>query len=252
MSAIQIEVETDTEAAARRDSPARVVRVWDLPIRIFHWLLVLGIAAAYVTSQLGGDWMQWHGRIGAVVLALLVFRLVWGFIGTSHARFASFVPTPRRVHEYLQGRWRGAGHNPLGAVSVIVLLTLVAAQVITGLYSSDDIAFSGPLSGWIGKRASEQLTGWHAQIFNALAGFILLHILAIVFYLLVRRANLVAAMITGNKPVSGAPEATVAQRPGWQFFAAVCVAIAVSWLIFRVSPPVQSESAAAPVATADW
>jgi cytochrome b len=252
MSAIQVDVEIETEAAVRRESPARVVRVWDLPLRIFHWLLVVGIAGAYVTSQLGGDWMRWHGRIGSLVLALLVFRLIWGFIGTPHARFASFVPTPRRVVAYVRGRWRGAGHSPLGALSVIFLLTLVAAQVVTGLFSNDDIGFSGPLADWIGKDASEQLTGWHEQLFDALAGFILLHILAIVFYLVVRRSNLVAAMITGNKSVPGEHEATIAQRLTWQFIAAAFVAASVSWLVFRASPPVQAEPAVMPAATADW
>lgn len=252
MSAIQVDVEAETAAATRHDLPMRVVRVWDLPLRIFHWLLVAAIAAAYVTSQLGGDWMRWHGRIGALVLTLLIFRLLWGFIGTPHARFGSFVPTPSRLKAYLQRRWRGAGHNPLGALSVIALLTLVAAQVVTGLFSNDDIAFSGPLVHWIGKNASEQFTGWHEQIFDALAGFMLLHLFAIVFYLVVRRSNLVAAMITGNKSVPGGQAATIVERLTRRFIAAAFVAVAVSWLIFRPSPPVQAEPAAAPVATADW
>jgi cytochrome b len=252
MSTIQVDVETETQAGVRRESPVRVVRVWDLPLRIFHWALVAAIVAAYVTSQLGGDWMRWHGRIGSVVLGLLVFRLVWGFIGTSHARFASFVPTPRRLVTYLEGRWRGAGHNPLGALSVIALLALVATQVITGLFSNDDIAFGGAWSNWIGKSASERLTGWHEQVFNVLAGFILLHVLAIIFYLVVRRSNLVAAMITGNKSVSSAQETPARKRLTWQLIAAVFVALVVPWLIFRGSPADQVETADAPAATADW
>lgn len=252
MSTLQVEIETETQAAVRRESPVRVIRVWDLPLRVFHWLLVVAIAAAYITSQLGGDWMRWHGRIGSFVLGLSVFRLIWGFIGTPHARFATFAPTPHRVIAYLKGRWRGAGHNPLGALSVIALLTLVAAQVVTGLFSNDDIAFAGPWSNWIDKSASERLTAWHEQLFNVLAGCILLHLLAILFYLVVRRSNLVAAMITGNKSVASEPETTVGKRLTWQFVAAVFVAASVPWLIFRDSPPAQAEAAAAPVATADW
>ncbi|HWK49430.1 MAG TPA: cytochrome b/b6 domain-containing protein [Steroidobacter sp.] len=251
MSATPIEVAVDTQAAVRHES---AVRVWDLPVRIFHWSLVVAIVAAYVTSQLGGEWMRWHGRIGSFVLALLVFRLIWGFIGTPHARFAGFVPTPNRLIAYFKGQWRGVGHSPLGALSVIALLTLVAAQVVTGLFSNDDIAFSGPWAHWIAKGTSERLTGWHEQIFNALAGFILLHVLAIAFYLVARRSNLVAAMITGNKVLSGgAPEAAAAmQRPGWRLIAAVMVAVSVPWLIFREIPPAQAQPVAAPAATADW
>jgi len=236
----------------RHESRVRVVRVWDLPLRIFHWSLVVAIVAAYLTSQLGGEWMRWHGRIGSFVLGLLVFRLVWGFIGTPPARFASFVPTPRRVIAYLQGRWPGVGHNPLGALSVIALLTLVAAQVVTGLFSNDDIAFAGPWSSWIGKSASERLTGRHQQLFNVLAGFILLHLSAIVFYRVVRRTNLVAAMITGNKSVPSGQGMPLGKRLTWQLVAAVFVAASVPWLIFRDSPPAQAEAAAVPAATADW
>ena len=250
MSTIDVDVEMDTQAAARRETPVRAVRVWDLPLRIFHWTLVVAIAAAYVTSQLGGDWMRWHGRIGALVLALLVFRWIWGFIGTPHARFASFMPTPSRVVAYLPGRWRGVGHSPLGALSVIALLTLVAAQVVTGLFSNDDIAFAGPGSDWIGKTGSERLTGWHEQLFNVLAGFILLHLVAILFHHVVRRSNLLAAMITGNKAVSSAQETPASKRLTWPFAVAVFVAASVPWLIFRESPAVQAEAAVAPAS--DW
>jgi hypothetical protein len=136
-------------------------------------------------------------------------------------------------------------------LSVIALLMLVAAQVVTGLFSNDDIAFAGPWSNWIDKSASERLTGWHEQLFNVLAGFILLHLMAIVFYLVVRRSNLVAAMITGNKPVSSGQETPVGKRLTWQFVAAVFVAVSVPWLIFRDTPPAQAE-APTPAATADW
>lgn len=250
MSAIEAEI--DAEAVAPRESHVRVVRVWDLPLRIFHWLLVIAIASAYVTAELGGEWAVWHGRIGSFVLALLVFRLIWGFVGTQHARFSSFLPTPRRVIAHLAGRWQSAGHNPLGALSVIALLSLVAAQVATGLFSNDDIAFSGPLSSWISRSASEQLTGWHAQIFNVLAGFIVLHVVAILFYLLVRRSNLVAAMITGKKPVPGGRELAPVRHLPWRFLAAVLVAVSVSSLTFREGSSTPAEAVAAPTATADW
>src|SRR5688572_2400570 len=117
MSAIPIDTGTDAAEESRAGS-VRVVQVWDLPLRIFHWALMISILAAYVTAEFGGsEWARVHGWIGSFVLALLVFRVIWGFIGTQHARFLSFIPTPARVAAYLNGRWQGAGHNPLGALS---------------------------------------------------------------------------------------------------------------------------------------
>ena len=251
MSAIPIEA---SAGAAAKDSPQRTgtVQVWDLPLRIFHWALVLAIVAAYVTAEFGGsEWAQWHGRIGAVVLALLVFRLVWGFIGTHHARFASFAPTPSRIAAYLRGRWQRAGHNPLGALSVFALLFVVAAQVTTGLFANDDIAFAGPWSDWVSQSTSDRLTGWHQQIFYVLAGFIGLHLVAILFYLLIRKSNLVSPMITGKQAVVAAPPAATKHLTA-RFIVAVLIAVATSWLAFRDAPTARAEAATPPAATADW
>lgn len=254
MSAIPIEAGRDAATAQGGLNGARVVQVWDLPLRIFHWTLVVAIAAAYVTAEFGGsEWARWHGRIGAFVLALLVFRFVWGFIGTQHARFRSFVPTPARVAAYLSGRWQSAGHNPLGALSVIALLLLVAVQIVTGLFANDDISFAGPLSDWVSKGTSDGFTGWHQRIFYVLAGFIGLHLLAILFYLLIRRSNLVSPMISGKKLLA-TDERVVAppKQLAWRFLVAVLIAAAVSLLAFRDAPPALAETIAPPAATADW
>lgn len=244
MSAIPAEAGADAGKAAIE----REVQVWDLPLRLFHWALAVSIAAAYVTAEFGGsERADWHGRIGSFVLALLVFRVIWGFIGTRHARFRSFLPTPARVVAYLSGRWRGAGHNPLGALSVIALLVLVAAQVATGLFANDDIAFAGPLSDRIGKSTSDWLTGWHEQIFYVLAVFIGLHMAAVTFYLVVRKSNLVVPMITGRKAL---PDAQPAPTPGLpvRFVVAVLIAGAASWFVFSNPSAVTTT----PPVTADW
>lgn len=231
----------------------RTVQVWDLPLRIFHWVLVIAIAAAYVTAEFGGsEWAQWHGRIGCFVLALLVFRVIWGFIGTQHARFRSFVPTPTRIARYLAGRWQGAGHNPLGALSVIALLLLLAAQVVTGLFANDDIAFAGPLSDWIGKSTSDRLTSWHQQLFYVLASVIGLHLVAVLFYLLFRQSNLIAPMITGNKVIATSEPPLELENLRWRFVAAVIVATTISWLAFKDSSSPRADTAPPPAATADW
>lgn len=235
------------------DERPRVVQVWDLPLRIFHWLLVIAIVAAYVTAEFGGSaWADWHGRIGSFVLALLVFRVLWGFIGTQHARFLNFLPTPARIRAYVAGRWQGAGHNPLGALSVIALLLLVAAQVVTGLFSNDDITFSGPLADLVGKGTSDRLTGWHQELFYVLAAFIGLHLLAIVCYWLIRKSNLVAPMITGKKVLATGESPRATRHLAWRFAAAVIVAAAMSWLTFRDSSSPQAETVAPPAATPDW
>lgn len=177
------------------------VKLWDLPTRLFHWLLVILIVAAIATGKIGGNAMVWHGRIGLAILGLIAFRLAWGLVGSTYARFASFLPTPSSISEYLRGQWRGLGHNPLGALSVLGLLAVIAAQVGTGLFSNDDIAFRGPLFGLIDKDFSDTLTTFHRQIINALIALIALHLCAIAFYTHVRKDNLVKPMITGWKNV---------------------------------------------------
>lgn len=187
------------------------VHIWDLPLRIFHWLLAFAVTAAYVTAKLGGAWMDWHGRLGVFILGLLIFRIVWGFIGSTHARFTSFFPTWSRMSAYVRGQWQGVGHNPLGALSVLALLAVVGVQVSTGLFANDDIAFEGPLKTLVDKSLSDQFTGWHSLIFNVLFGLIILHVLAIVFYRWVKKTNLVGPMLTGKKEIPTALAATVVQ-----------------------------------------
>lgn len=182
-------------------------RVWDLPIRLFHWLLVASIAFAYVSGTLGGNLIDWHGRIGFVIIGLVVFRIVWGFIGTPTARFATFVRGPAAIRAYLRGEWRGLGHNPIGALSVLGLLALVAVQAATGLFTNDDIAYQGPFADWVGKDVSDRFHSWHALLQNGLLALIGVHVLAIVFYLRVKKENLVKPMITGWKATEPAGRA---------------------------------------------
>ena len=178
------------------------IKLWDLPTRLFHWLLVILIIAAVVTAKIGGNAMDWHGRIGLSILGLITFRLVWGFVGSHHSRFTSFWPKPSSVRAYLRGDWHGTGHNPLGALSVIALLGLISVQVLTGLFSNDDIAFNGPLLDLISKELSDQLTGLHKRSVNALMALIVLHLGAIAFYTVLKKDSLIKPMITGWKDVA--------------------------------------------------
>lgn len=176
-------------------------RIWDLPIRLFHWSLVASVAFAYVSGKVGGNLIEWHGRAGYLIIGLVIFRIVWGFVGTTTARFASFIRGPGAIRDYLRGEWRGIGHNPIGALSVLGLLALVGAQAATGLFTNDDIAFQGPFADLVGKEASDSFHSWHAWLQNGLLALIVLHVGAIAFYLRVKGENLVKPMITGWRNV---------------------------------------------------
>lgn len=236
-----------------------VIRVWDFPLRLFHWLLVLAVVFSIVSGELGGNLMDWHERSGLLILGLLVFRLLWGFIGSRNARFCNFFPTPSRLTAYLRGNWQGQGHTPLGALSVIALLLILTALVGTGLFANDDITFQGPLFALVSKDASDKLSGWHDKLFYVLAALAILHIAAIVFYARVKKRNLVMPMLTGKKTVS-AHDAPSAQSKlscrsiAWRFLAALLISGAAVCVVNHgvkkpAPPPAQKAPAAA---TPDW
>lgn len=175
------------------------IRLWDLPTRLFHWLLVLAVLAAVASGQIGGNWIDWHAKIGLAICGLLVFRVVWGVVGSTYARFAQFFPTPAKIKAYLAGQWQGEGHNPLGALSVFGLLGLLILQVGTGLFANDDIAFTGPLFDVVSKAVSNRLTGLHHLVSDLLIGLVLLHVAAIAYYGHVKKQKLLKPMITGWK-----------------------------------------------------
>lgn len=178
-------------------------RLWDLPTRLFHWLLVVAIVAAVTTGQLGGNLIVWHGRIGIFIVGLIVFRLLWGVLGSTYARFHQFFPTPAKIAAYLRGEWQQPGHNPLGALSVFALLGLIGFQATTGLFANDDIAFNGPLYDLVGREWSNRLSGLHHLASNGLYVLIALHLGAIAFYGHVKKNNLVRPMINGWREGEG-------------------------------------------------
>jgi cytochrome b len=192
--------------ASSKTAPAEVAktRVWDLPTRLFHWSLAVCLITTYVTGRIGGNAMDWHMRGGFTVLALVLFRIVWGFIGGHHARFANFVRGPAVVMEYLRTIRTGihrptAGHNPAGALSVLALLALLLAQAGLGLFANDDIATEGPLAKFVSDSTSSLLTQLHRINANVLLGLVALHLAAIAFYFFRKGENLIAPMIFGDK-----------------------------------------------------
>ncbi len=223
------------------------VRIWDLPTRLFHWALAACIVGSFATAWTGGNAMVWHGRLGYAVAALLLFRLAWGLIGGRWSRFASFWPTPARLRRYLRGQARPedvAGHNPLGAFSVLAMLAALMAQVGTGLFSDDEIGFSGPLSGTVSgavvKAASRYHKGWGEPLLIAL---IVLHLLAITVYA-VRGNNLVRPMLSGDKHLpSGESVRPAADGFGRRLTALIVLALAAAlvwWVVSSAPPPAMS------------
>lgn len=184
------------------------VRVWDVPVRVFHWVLVALILTSWVTSEIGGNAMTYHMWSGYAILTLVVSRIVWGFIGSEHARFRAILYGPRAMIGYASGLFGSGsryylGHNPIGGISVILMLASVLLQASTGLFANDDIATEGPLAHLVSGETSSLLTTIHRWNFWVLTALIALHVAAALFYLFVKRENLIGAMFTGRKRVPG-------------------------------------------------
>ncbi len=195
----------DTSRQVKDAAPLRPVRVWDLPTRLFHWLLVGAVVGLAITGQIGGGALQWHFRLGYLVLALLVFRLLWGLAGGRWSRFGSFVHGPATILRHLRGQSAAdelhhVGHNPLGALSVLAMLGLLAVQVACGLVADDEIANVGPLNHLVSSNVAALATGWHKGPGKLLLiALIVLHVGAIVFYRVRKNTDLVGPMLRGDK-----------------------------------------------------
>ena len=179
----------------------RPILLWDLPTRLAHWSLAALLLASVVSVKIGGNAMVWHGRCGLAILGVVAFRVMWGLVGSTYARFAYFLPTPAAIRAYLRGHWRGIGHNPLGALSVLALLSLMAGQALAGAFANDDIAFYGPLYHAVSGELSGWLTGLHRQAEWIVYGLVALHVGAVMFHTHVKKDNLIVPMITGIKLV---------------------------------------------------
>lgn len=217
----------------------KLLRVWDLPTRLFHWLLVSLFAFSWASAEVGGNFMEYHMLSGYAVLGLVMFRLTWGFVGSATARFSHFIRGWKGMKAYLGSQFRpGAtpfiGHNPLGGWMVIAMLMLLLVQAATGLFANDDIATEGPLYHLISKDWSDALTELHEGVFNVLLGLAVLHIAAIASYLLFKGDNLVRPMLTGRKEVPAeTPEPRMVSA--WRALPLAAAAIlAVYWLVTRL------------------
>jgi cytochrome b len=219
------------------EASATRLRVWDLPTRVFHWALAAAVFGQLATG-LGGV-MEWHFRIGYAVLALLMFRIVWGFVGGRWSRFAAFVYAPGSVMSYLRGRAHPdhlIGHTPIGALSVFALLAVLALQVASGLVADDEITASGPLTRFVSGATVSLATGWHTTqgkwIVIALVG---LHLLAVLYYVLVKRHRLVRPMLSGDKLIAEGHVAPSRDDPASRLLAAAVFALCAAFATWIAS-----------------
>ena len=227
----------------------RTILLWDLPTRFFHWGLALLMLAAIGTGLAGGAYINAHGKLGILILGLVAFRLAWGVLGSTYARFSTFIKGPSSIASYLKGQWQGVGHNPLGALSVLGLLGLITLQAVSGLFTNDDIAFTGPLYNLVSVATSKTLTTLHRLNVWALGGLITLHIAAILFYRIAKKEDLVTPMLTGKKALPTNHPAISAQGGGWialilalAFAAASIWAASGGFLPPPPPPPAQEQS----------
>jgi len=216
-------------------SPVDIRVLWDVPTRVFHWALVGCVLGAYLTGE-DGD-LDLHQQFGQAIIGLVLFRLLWGFAGSEPSRFSTFLRGPGAVAEYVRKTRSGRHpvfltHNPLGALSVVALLAVVLLQAGLGLFASDDILFEGPLYGWVSYDTSQTLTGLHHQAFNLVLAMVILHLVAVLGYLVLLQTDLISPMLTGRKHVpadTAPPQPRMA--PLWLALVLAAVSGAVAYSI---------------------
>lgn len=222
--------------------------VWDLPLRIFHWLLVAAIVTSWITAELGSEYMLYHLYSGYVVIGLLAFRLVWGFVGTRHAQFSQFFPTPKKVLGYIANLRSSelkpsVGHNPLGALMTFFFILLLIMQAVTGLFLSDDVFTSAPYQGVLSEDWESLFNKIHHTGFDILLIAIVLHIAAVLFYLLIKKSNLIWPMITGKKLAKDVSkeESISGSKITLAIFLVALITLFVYWLVVINAPEVVVE-----------
>jgi len=230
--------ENSAEPASPGPAGAKGARVWDLPVRLFHWTLLTAVVTSVTTGLIGGLWqMDLHVVSGCVVLGLVLFRVLWGLVGGRHARFRAFVKGPVTVVRYTVDFLKGcarhtAGHNPLGGWSVVVILLALGVQAGTGLFANDDIFVEGPLFKYAGKELSDRLTAWHHWVSNLVYGLVALHVAAVALHW-ARGDNLVKPMITGRKTNLDPAAGDDRPRIGWAAAALAVAAAPVAWILWQ-------------------
>ncbi len=225
-----------------RDCMTNKLLIWDVPLRIFHWSLVLTLVGLWYTSEQDNGYFEYHFLLGYIALGLVIFRLVWGFLGTKHSLFVNFVTSPTELKGYLQSNSKTyAGHNPAGSLMVVFMLITILAQAVSGLFLTDDIIFSGPYYGSVGDGLERVFNLVHRNGFDVILAAIILHIAAVLFYEKVKGEALIGAMVHGKKS-----DKFVSKNSGIKsskllvaLLLVVVVTVFVYWLVVLNAPVVE-------------
>jgi cytochrome b len=219
----------------------KAVKVWDVPTRLFHWALVGVFVFQYVTVELLDDAMQLHFYGGYVALGIILFRIIWGFVGTYHARFSNFVYSPSAAFTYAKESAQGRahtylGHNPLGGYSVLAILALMLTQAASGLFMTDDIFLDGPYYNVFSNAIDDTMNFLHHNAITLMYGLLVLHLLAIGWYSVKNKQKLIPAMLHGNK-ISAKENNQKIVTPWLRFLAVIVIVAAAVYLIVEILPP---------------
>lgn len=226
------------------------IRVWDAPLRLFHWLLAASVVFALFTGWQGGSsWMGWHERAGLFIVGLLTFRIVWLVLGSTYARLSTLLCALLALPKYFRGEWRQLGHNPLGVLSVFGMLAMLSWQAVSGLFTNDGSIYTGPLYSMVSRSLSGDITRLHKLGLWIIIGLIAVHVLAIVVHLILKKHNLVKPMITG-KTEQVYPEQKPARGGHWLAFVFALV-VAVGG-VYLATGEWQSKPPPAPAAAPAW
>jgi cytochrome b len=220
--------------------------VWDLPLRIFHWLFACTVLASWYTSDQDHDLIEVHIQLGYFALGLLIFRIIWGVVGTKHARFISFIPKPKQLLEYIKSLKQSRaptsiGHNPLGSLMVILMIILISLQAISGLFINDDVYSAGPYNAIVSKDVERVMAFLHHHVFDYMIAAIALHLLAIFYYVRIKKESLIVPMITGKKLSKHMNDSDVIKhsRLWLATFIIIMVTAFVYWLVVLNVPIVE-------------
>lgn len=209
--------------------------LWDIPTRLFHWSLVVLIPLAWWSAE--EERYELHEWVGYTLLVLIVARIIWGFIGSQHARFTDFLRGPGAVMAYVRGEGGdSAGHNPLGGWGVVAMITLILLQAVSGLFNSEDAMFHGPLYYAVDTGFRDTMREIHEVAFNVLVAFLVFHLLAICYYQLRKRQPLLRAMVFGSAPEREGRAPVVAL---WRYLILVMVLAGLLWLGLSQAPKPQ-------------
>ncbi|BDX06037.1 cytochrome b/b6 domain-containing protein [Planctobacterium marinum] len=214
--------------------------VWDLPVRLFHWLLVLAIAAQWYTGEQGDTWLEWHFYIGYFTLGLILFRVVWGFCGTRYALFSEFLVSPGKALKSLKDKSsQFIGHTPLGGYMTVLLLVVIFLQAMSGLFTSDEIFTDGPWRSVISGDYQELADWAHGNLFTVIQVAVALHIAAAFYYLIIKKQNLIRAMIDGKKSIS--KDKTITSSKLWLALLLLLLVTGVVLSLIYFAPEVQMD-----------